>query len=319
LEIIAGYPKIRRAVVLGKALEKHMTGKFCVEEKLNGYNIRTFSISGKIACLTKGGIVCKYTGEHVEKLINKKFFDENTNLMLCGEVIGLQNPYQMKSYPEAAEFGYFVFDIRKKRTGEPMPVDERKKMIEKYTLPNAHSFGIFTPADGKVLLNLVRKLGSEGREGIVLKDLGMKTQMKYTANQSTNEDLKYAFNFFFDYGQPFFFRRLIREAFQCYELGLDGKVLEKEASELGKSILIPMVETIKKIAEGKEVTEDFDIAVPSEEFGKMFIEHLRHLGVKATIERIDKNSNGIVIKVKRHYPTTNDKIKAYLGGEFCQE
>ena len=112
------------------------------------------------------------------------------------------------------------------------------------------------------------------------------------------------------------FRRLVREAFQAYELGLSKKELEKEAGELGKSILIPMVETIRRIAEGSEVTEDFEINVPDVSFGKAFIEHLKHLGVKATIEHISKGKKETVIKVKRHYPSTNDKIKSYLSGEF---
>jgi putative ATP-dependent DNA ligase len=314
-----GFPKIRRAMFLNGALAKHMKGRFQAEEKLDGYNVRTIYI-GELVSLTRKGVFCPYTTEHVKTMLKKNnFFEEHKNMMLCGEVVGLKNPYQTKSYPEAKDFGYFVFDIKDRKTGRSLSVEEKNRMIAKYSLPSARNFGIFTAKDSKKLLALVRKLGGEKREGIVLKSLDMENQIKYTSNQSTNNDLKYAFKFVFDYGQQFMFRRLIREAFQAYELGLSKKELEIEAGELGKSILIPMVETIRMIAEGREVTEDFEIAVPDAAFGKAFIEHLKHLGVKATIEHVSKGKKETVIKVKRHYPSTNDKVKAYLGGEFCSD
>ncbi len=311
-----GFPKIRRAMFLGGALAKHMKGRFQAEEKLDGYNVRTIYI-GELVSLTRKGVFCPYTTEHVKAMLkNNAFFGEHKNMMLCGEVVGLQNPYQTKSYPEARDFGYFVFDIKDRKTGRSLSVEEKNRLIAKYGLPSVRNFGVFTAKDGKKLLALVRELGGEKREGIVLKALDMEDQIKYTSNQSTNNDLKYAFKFVFDYGQQFMFRRLIREAFQAYEFNLSKKELEKEAGELGKAILIPMVETIRRIAEGEEVTEDFEISVPDVAFGKAFIEHLKHLGVKATIEHVSKGKKEAVIRVKRHYPSTNDKVKAYLSGEF---
>ena len=41
-ELIMGFPKIRRAMVLYPTLKKHFNGlsKLAVEEKMNGYNVR---------------------------------------------------------------------------------------------------------------------------------------------------------------------------------------------------------------------------------------------------------------------------------------
>lgn len=319
LEYVRGYPKILRALIIETAFKKNFKRAY-VEEKLNGYNVRTVKINGKIKSLTRGGLVCNYTSKRISNLIgDNAFFDDHPDLMLCGEVVGLQNPYQEKSYPEARDFGYFVFDIKDRKTGKSLPVEKKMKMVDKYKLKMVHSFGVFN--DGKKLLKLVGKLGNQGREGVVLKSPNMSKQMKYTSNQSTNEDLRYAFTFFSDYGLAFMYRRFIREAFQAHELGLKGKALEEEAGKLGKSILVPMVNTINQVARGKEVTEDFEIEVPDMIFAEDFVKRLKHLGVKATIEGVKKTKSGksIIVSVSRHYPSTNDKTKAYLKGGFCRE
>ena len=316
IEIIRGYPKIKRVLVIETGFKKIFKEAY-VEEKMNGYNVRTVSIDGNLHCITRKGLVDNYTTLRVENEINKRFFEDNPDLYLCGEVIGLQNPYQEKSYPEENDFGYYVFDIKEKKTGNPLNYDQKWKMIKKYNLKAVRNFGKYS--NGKELLKLTRALGKKQREGIVIKSFDMKKILKYTANQSTNEDFRYAFNFYEDYGISFIYKRLLREAFQAYELGLSEKELEKEASELGKSILIPMVSTIKSISENKEVTEDFEITVPDEEFGYDFVDNLKHLGVSASIKKIRKKGENLVMKISRHYPSTNDKTKHYLKGGIDNE
>jgi len=79
-----GFPKIRRAMFLDGALKKHMKGRFQAEEKLDGYNVRTIYI-GELVSLTRKGVFCPYTTEHVKAMLkNNAFFGEHKNLMLCG-------------------------------------------------------------------------------------------------------------------------------------------------------------------------------------------------------------------------------------------
>ncbi len=322
LTIVRGYPKIPRAFVISSAFKKRLSGeKVFAEEKMDGYNVRTVMLKGKLYSFTRRGLYCPYTTLRIRHQLESDgsiaFFEENPELMLCGEVVGLQNPYQEKSYPEAREFGYFVFDIRNMVDNSPVSYDEKLRLVEKYGLKHVNFFG--EVSSGEEVLKLVRKLGEDGREGVVLKSFDGMKMLKYTANQSTNNDLKYAFTFFEDYGLAFMYSRVLREAFQAYELGLEGKELEKEAKELGKSILIPMVETIKRIAEGEEVTEDFELLVPSEEFGFKFVENLKNLGVIVTVKEKKKTSKGVKFKLSRHYPKTNDKTKAILEGACADE
>ena len=51
-EIIMGFPKIRRAMVLDPTIKKHFIGleKVAVEEKMNGYNVRIATANEEITC-----------------------------------------------------------------------------------------------------------------------------------------------------------------------------------------------------------------------------------------------------------------------------
>ncbi|NYZ80102.1 RNA ligase, partial [Candidatus Micrarchaeota archaeon] len=231
MDAIYGYHSIPRALVISTAFKNYFKEAYA-EEKMNGYNVRTAVVDDKLVAITRKGLVCPYTTMRIESVFNERFFKDHAELVLCGEVVGLQNPYQEKSYPEERDFGYYVFDIMK-RDGSLLKRDEKHKLIKKYGLKSVRDFGKFK--DGKKVLSLVRKLGKQGREGVVLKSIDGRTTLKYTSNESTNEDLRYAFSFYEDYGNAFIYPRLVREAFQAYEMRLTKKELEKEASELGRS------------------------------------------------------------------------------------
>ncbi len=320
-EIVQGFPKIRRLYTLKEGLRKYFPDGFYAEEKLDGYNVRTVLVGGEQYSLTRGGIICPYTTERIKRQEKQvtEFLEENPEKVLCGEVIGLENPYQEKSYPEAKEFGYYIFDVRDKKTNKPLPVEERRTVLEEHGVKQVPLLGLFKPSDWKKLLTEVRKLGDQGREGVVLKSPDSRTIIKYTSNQNTNRDLEYAFRFYSDYGQAFFFRRIVREAFQAWELGLEGKALEEEAARLGKSIMLPMVQTIQEIASGREVTEDFRITVPSKKLGQEFIRHLEHLGIVIRVNKIEKTNEGYKFWISRRYQSTNDKTKHYLEGGLSEE
>ncbi len=319
IEIIRGYPKTRRILMLERGMKKHFNSKIYIEEKLNGYNVRIAEVFGEIKALTRGGLDCPYTNERIDRDKYEEFFSENPEMMLCGEVIGQNNPYVEKRYPEEKEFGYFAFDIRDKKTNVPIGVPEKKETLEKYGINKVREIGQFQPDEGKKILEKVRKMGKEGREGIVLKTRSMDKQMKYTANQSSNTELEYAFKFWNNYGKPFMFRRIIRQGFQAHEAGLKGEELEKEAEELGKSILIPLVETIRNIEKGGEAEEEFTLNLPSREFAEAYKNYLRNIGIDVKIKEIKETEQGIEVKMTRKHQATTDKTKHYLEGNKSTE
>ena len=319
IDIARGYPKTSRILMLERGMKKNFESTVYAEEKLNGYNVRLVKIFGEIKALTRGGLDCPYTNERIDKEKYEEFFSENPEMMLCGEVIGQNNPYVEKRYLEEAEFGYYVFDIRDKETNVPIGIPEKNKTLEEYGIEKIREIGKYEPDQGKELLEEVRKMGKEGREGIVLKTRNMDKQMKYTANQSSNTELEYAFKFWNDYGKDFMFRRIIRQGFQAHERDLEGKELEKEAEELGKSILIPLVETIRKVEKGEKVEEEFTLKFPSKEFGEAYINYLRHIGIDAEIKETEEKHGKIKAKIARRHQSTTDKTKHYLKGNKAKE
>jgi putative ATP-dependent DNA ligase len=113
-----GFPKIHRAMVLEPTIQTHFKGLplVAIEEKMNGYNVRVVKIQDQVLALTRGGLVCPYTTEKTTQEIGLEFFRDHPDLVLCGEMVGPDNPYVPKDiYPEVESIAFYVFDIRESR------------------------------------------------------------------------------------------------------------------------------------------------------------------------------------------------------------
>ena len=86
-DIVRGFPKISRTLMLHPALIRHFSScrQVAVEEKMNGYNVRVAMIGDALVGLTRGGFICPYTTEKAEDLIGFEFFHDHPDLVLCGE------------------------------------------------------------------------------------------------------------------------------------------------------------------------------------------------------------------------------------------
>lgn len=60
---------------------------------MNGYNIRVSSVDGQIISLTGGGFICPYSTEVAREQISSEIFEDHPDLVLCGEMVGPDNPY----------------------------------------------------------------------------------------------------------------------------------------------------------------------------------------------------------------------------------
>jgi putative ATP-dependent DNA ligase len=318
IEVIRGFPKIRRAFYLKTALESHFGGSVAVEEKMNGYNVRCIRLGKRILALTRGGYICPYTTRKLreEKGI-RNFFKENSDV-LCGEVVGTENPYVVHSYEEVDGFGFFVFDIREKGTNVSRSIPEKYATLELYQIKGVRLFGIFQKGESiSKVIEEIERMALENREGVVLKDPDMKIPpLKYTCSLANTGDLRHAFKFPYDYGRDFFFSRIIREGYQAVEFGEGKRELSERAARLGESILLPMVDTIQRILRGERVTEDFMIRVKTRGEIKEVIEHFEKQGVNCMVGSVKEVNGELLVEIKRLRPATNDKIKSTLIGKI---
>jgi len=317
-DIVRGFPKISRTLMLYPSIAKHFSSckKVVVEEKMNGYNTRVALIGDKIIGLTRGGFVCPYTTEKVNELLPKEFFTDNPNLVLCGEMVGPDNPYVPNYiyYIESIEF--FAFDIREKVSGKPMQVKQRRELLDEYGIKSVELFGEFEVHEAPGMIKrIIKELGEAMHEGVVIKDPEMIIPpIKYTCSESNCADLRYAFEFYNDYGRDFFFGRVCREAFQSVEWDEDEHSIRERCLQLGESILLPMIKTIKRKKKGERIVENVQIKVKNLKTVRDFEEYLRLMGVDAVFEEPEKRGEEYLVRIKKLKHSTNDKTEAILNG-----
>ncbi len=319
-DVVRGFPKISRTLMLYPAVSRHFSScrKVAVEEKMNGYNVRVALIGDEIVGLTRGGFVCPYTTEKARYLIGREFFLDYPQYVLCGEMVGPDSPYVPKSFYDIESLEFFAFDVREKITGKPMPVMKRRALMEEYGIKSVRLFGEFNTDEAHIeITRIIKELGSAMHEGVVIKDPEMSVPpVKYTSSQSNCADLRYAFEFYNDFGRDFFFGRVCREAFQSVEWGEDEEALRKRCLHLGESILLPMIKTVKKKKGGERIAENVQIRVKSLKTVTEFQEYLRLLGVDAVFEEPQKMGDEYLVRIKRINHSTNDKTEAILGGQM---
>jgi putative ATP-dependent DNA ligase len=310
---VRGFPKIRRAFYLAPMIERWMGDEVAVEEKMNGYNVRAFRAGEGMYALTRGGYICPYTTSRLRPLL-EGFFEEH-DYVVCGEVVGTENPYTVHEYPEAGGFAFFVFDLREKGTGRALPIKERNRLLGDFGISPVRLFGTYKREEcARRVFEILEDLAAEGREGVVLKDPDMElVPMKYTTSRANTSDLRYAFRFPYDYGRDFFFSRIIREGYQAVELDEGPEALEERARRLGESILYPMVEAIRMVRSGGFVGEEHLVRVSSlEELGEL-LDHLKKMGVDCLLGEVREEGGEYVAEIRRQRFRTTDKILSNLG------
>ncbi|MGM0591230.1 MAG: RNA ligase [Halobacteriota archaeon] len=317
--VVQGFPKIPRTLVLETGIPRYFDDEFAVEEKMNGYNVRVAHVDEPLAFI-RGGVICPFTTCKVRSLLAlDEFFEDHPDQMLCGEMVGPENPYTPFEYPEIDSLAFRAFDVRHRETGEPVPVEARRELCTRYDIPQVQFHGLFDPSTAATALKeLIDELDAEGREGIVMKSADVSHQLKYTTSSANQGNLEYAFSLPFDYGQDFMFRRIIRDAFQAVEWEEDGEAATERAGDLGTAVLCSMVETIRKVQEGETVGERHTVRGDPDCIDALF-DHLRAQRLRLEIES-DRVVDGerLVTFVKKTQKS-NDRIQAYLDGKIVTE
>ncbi len=319
LEVVRGYPKIRRALTLHPTIKKHFRVNVVLEEKMNGYNVRIVKFGENIYAITRGGFICPYTTEKARMLLSEDFFRDHPNLMLCCEAVGEESPFVPKDVYGVKRIDFFVFDVREKRTNVALPIKEKEKLAEEYGFKLAPILAeVHVSEAHEVAKEIVRDLGKRGREGIVIKDPEMKRQpIKYTTSEANCSDLSFAFRFFGEYGKDFMFSRIIREGFQAFELD-DEEEFRERCIRLGESILRAMVDSIRDVSEGKRICDVMRLRFYDLEVFELFKEHVRRMGVNAEFSEPVEDDGSYVVEFRRVMNSTTDTISHILRGNLWQ-
>ncbi|WP_214045642.1 RNA ligase [Methanomethylovorans sp.] len=318
--LILGFPKIKRAMLLGPAIKFNFSDikKIAVEEKMNGYNVRVILLDGKLIALTRKGYVCPYSSEKVNDLLDHSFFVENPQLVVYGEMVGPDNPYVPKGIYGIESLELFVFDIRQKDTGVPLPLYERRRLAEKYGFRQVRLFGEFSIQEApSMIMNIIQEIGRKGHEGVVIKDPNMVLQpIKYTASQSNCSDLQHALKIYNESGRDFIFSRIVREGFQSVEWDENEEDFRKRCLRLGESILRPMKESIVHVREGGRVAEEFTIRVKDRATISKFEEYMRRLGMDIVFSEPKTVGDEYLVHMKKVSKSTSDKTLAMWEGQL---
>ncbi|MFB6105919.1 MAG: RNA ligase [Halobacteriaceae archaeon] len=318
---VRGFPKVPRTLVLDPGVERHFDGPVAVEEKLNGYNVRVVRTdrSGVVA-FTRAGYRCPFTTAHVrETLPLGEFFDAHPSAMLCGEVVGPENPYTTHDYEGVGSVAFRAFDVRDRTAGAPMPVRERRETLADHGVPRVPFFGVHDPADAAAAARAaIEDLDDRGREGVVLRGVEGGPLLKYTTGHANRAELAGAFSLPFDYGRDFVFRRVIREAFQSVEFGETEAAARDRAAAVGEAIVGSMRDTLLRVAAGTTVGERHTVRGDPAVLDAT-LEHLRSLGLTVRVETDRTEGDERVVTFLKETQSTNDRVRNYLGGQVVRE
>lgn len=294
--IVHGYPSIQRLALL-EGVTKHMIDRIIVEEKMNGYNVRTIVYEDEVYAITRGGFICPYTTARIRKLYGKNLkllFNEHPDIVVAGEVVGTENPYVVYDYPEAGGFDYFVFDIL--HDGKLQPLKLRDEIAEKYSLKTVKTLGTLDKHDLDALKEIINRLEKERREGVVIKDPEHRVPpLKYTTVYINIRDIAEGMRYPFDEGRGYLFSRIIRLIAQGYEYRWNKDTLNKIALELGKAILDPAINTLKERANGKLVAATYRLVFPSLKDYEDYIDYVEKIGLDFIIRIAEERPDGSLI------------------------
>ncbi|MEB3779516.1 MAG: RNA ligase [Desulfurococcales archaeon] len=299
--VVEGYPHIKRVLLLSKAVPRHFIDYVYVEEKMDGYNVRVIEFNNRILALTRGGYICPYTTGRMEKIYGEKLrnlFDAiGDDSVVVGEVVGMENPYTRYFYPEAPEWDFFVFDIMNPN-GEPLPIENRRSLISDMGLKNVPLLARSHKDDWQTIREIVKGLEETGREGIVMKDPYYRVEpLKYTTSYINARDIMEGMKYPFDEGHTFIFPRVLRQMFKAIEEEWSEEELLENAYRIGKAILIPAVESIKRYLSEGRLVEEFTLTFYTHKDLEDFILHSASLGIPLTVISLDKSEEMIKVRM----------------------
>lgn len=314
--VVSGYPRILRAVHLERGINRYFKGRFYVEEKVDGYNVRVALIDGSLLAFTRGGFICPFTTDRLPDFFDSDFFKKYPEHVLCGEVAGPENPYNTEPIPYISEdVKFFAFDILDNK-GMPVSTEEKYDIFTRENIQGVRHWGPFTGSDTGKIKDLILELDRDGREGIVLKPFLKPSKegkpLKYVTLSSCLRDMEVTAPLMAELPAGFYIQRIFRAIFFSYEFGieLDNKYLLDAAGFLYR----PNQKLIMDIDAGESIKEHFQIRVRNRFTVEELLNHLRMAGVKVRFVSIEKVDDYYLAKFYRVFHKGTKDLRRKLKG-----
>ncbi|MDD5339919.1 MAG: RNA ligase [Candidatus ainarchaeum sp.] len=304
---IRGYPHIKRIFTLENGLKRNMRdAELHAEEKIDGFNVRVASVGGRVFAFSRGGFLDAFV---TEKARDDKgiaaFFRDNPDSILCCEMIG-NTPYTAPA--KDFDVMLFVFDIGR-GPGAYLPCAQRYALVKKYGMRSVPVLGKFRSDDYAGLRKAILALNKGKKEGMVLK--GATCAVKYVTPWSDIEDIANGSGMLFDMPIGFFHQRVLRSAFFIKDFGL-GR--DEYALELGRAFYDGLEAALKRVQEGGDAGDEFEISVRDP---KIWDDIHRHMSHEVRLEELwTRKENGRTrIRFRKIYKKTTKTLASYANGK----
>ena len=304
---IFGFPHIKRIFILGKGITRNIkSDDICIEEKIDGYNLRIAYVNGKIFAFSRGGFIDFFATEKAREIINKKFFSDFPNYVLCCEMIG-NTPYTKPV--NGYDVKLFVFDINNGK-GDYLDCNERYTSLKKYGIESVPIIAKLKKNETKKIRNIALNLLKGKKEGMVIKSRDRKDIVKFVTPFADIDDISNNTTLMFDMPLGFFNQRVLRSAFFIKDFELDHT---KFVQELGNAFYEKFISKLEALEIGEEISEEFEILIKD---AGIFNWVKRHMSREVKIEKIfEREENGKTrIRFRKIYKRTNRELKNYLNG-----
>lgn len=313
--ILYDFPRIARILHLENGIRSAYTGPFYIEEKVDGYNVRVARVQGRILAFSRSAYVCPFSTDRIAEFLDiKRIFDENPNLIVCGEFAGPDNPYNAEHPPYVKEdIRFFAFDLMVMNSPHNIPIEERYRLFDLYRMPTVRRFGKFSPSDISSLKNIIKQLDEEGCEGMLIKPVNPdEKSLKYVTLSSCLRDIRVTAPLMAEMTSEFFTHRVIRAAMYIHE-HIDP-INPEVFTQLGEVLLKPIHGSIAKVSRGEVIDEQFLLRFREEKSVQMMVDHFHKCKVKFDILSEKREGEYWHVKFSKKSYASYEILQGHLNG-----
>lgn len=313
---IPSYPKIGRIFVLKEGLERYFKEPFYIEEKADGYNVRVFRVNRQVLAITRGGFICPFSTDRLVDFYDfNKFFEKYPYFVICGEIVGPNNPY-MELYPPYINFDvtFRLFDIYDISKGTYLLPEEKYRIIDEFKIPHVELFGKYTIKDIESVKRLILEVNQKGIEGVVIKSSEKPQKyFKYATPHINLKDIEADIDLLLELPAEFFIQRIIRYVISSMEL---DSFNEKDAISLAHAFTKGFMRVLREFKEKGKVSRDYVLYFNNPDNISEFIKLERRASklIKVNVKSITKEGEKYKVTLEKTFLRATSRLSRLLKG-----